>query len=186
MSAASQPKWSTVKPKLAALSQSELIELVKVLFEQSADNKLCIATRLAPETLGAEAIEPYRELIVKQFFPKRGLGKLNLREARQEIRDYSKATSDTGGTLELMMIYIETGTAFTREYGDISEAFYNSLESVLGELAKILKSREGQPYYRQYAPRLKQLNAETSYIGWGYGDSVEEVVDELEAALSRA
>src|SRR5689334_11242652 len=92
--------------------------------EQSADNKLFLATRLSPEVIGAEALEPYRKRIIVQFFPPRGFGKLNLREARQAIRDYRKATSDLAGTLELMMTYVENGTAFTREYGDISEGFY--------------------------------------------------------------
>ncbi len=186
MSASSQPKWSAIKPKLVTLTQLELIELVKALFDQSADNKLLLATRLAPDALGTEAIEPYRERIVVQFFPKRGFGKLNLREARQAIRDYRKATGDLGGTLELMMTYLEQGTAFTNAYGDISEAFYNSLESVLNEFAKILKSREGQEYYPQFAARLKQLKSDASDIGWGYGDVVVEIIEDVDGNLSHS
>ena len=184
MSSNTQTRWSTIKPKIATLTQPELIELVKVLFEQSADNKLFLAARLASDTLGLDTIEPYRDRIVMQFFPKRGLGKLNLREARQAIRDYRKATNDLGGTLELMMTYLEKGTAFTNEYGDISESFYNSLESVLNEVAKTFRSREGQEYYRQFAPRLKQLKRDASDIGWGYGDVVSEVIEDLETELN--
>jgi len=35
-----------------------------------------------------------------------------------------------------MLTYVENGTQFTREYGDIDEPFYNSLDSVLAELAR--------------------------------------------------
>ncbi len=184
MAVNSQPKWSAVKPRLATLSQPDLIDLVKALFDQSAANKLLITTRLAPNTLGEDVLEPYKKQITTQFFPSRGLGKLNLREARQAIRDYRKATSDIGGTLELMMTYIETGIAFIREYGDISESFYNSLESVLDEIAQIFKSSEGQAFYPQFFRRLHALKDNADYIGYGSGDYVIEVINALEAALS--
>jgi hypothetical protein len=37
-------------------------------------------------------------------------------------------------TIDLMLTYVENGTQFTREFGDINEAYYNSLESVLHEM----------------------------------------------------
>ena len=181
MSANSQPKWSTIKPQLTSLNSPELLDIIKGLFDLSTDNRLFLAARLSPETLGAEALKPYRKRIVVQFFPSRGFGKLNLREARQAIRDYRKATSDMAGTLELMMIYLEQGTAFTREYGDIDEPFYNSLDSVLGEIAQLLTTPDGQPFYPEFSVRLQELKGVASAIGWGYGDSVREIVDELEA-----
>ena len=70
-----------------------------------------------------------------QFFPARGIGKLKLGEARKAIRDYRKATGDLSGTAELLMTYVENGTRFTREFGDIDERFYSSVESALDELA---------------------------------------------------
>ena len=39
------------------------------------------------------------------------------------------------GVVELLMTYVENGTRFTREYGDIDERFYSSVESALDELA---------------------------------------------------
>ena len=182
MPANPQPKWSTIKPRLSSLTQPELIGLIKSLFEQSTDNRLFLTTRLSPEALGAEALEPYRKRIVDQFFPSRGLGKLNLREARQAVRDYRKATSDLAGTLELMLTYVEKGTEFTREYGDINEAFYNSLESVLEEAAQILKAPTAASLYFEFSNRLDDLKTEASHIGWGYGDSVREIVDKLAVA----
>ncbi len=74
-----------------------------------------------------------------QFFPARGIGKLKLGEARKAIRDYRKATGDLSGTAELLMTYVENGTRFTREFGDIDERFYSSVESALDELAALLR-----------------------------------------------
>ena len=175
----SLPKWTAIKPKLAALQPPELIEVIKSLFDQSPDNRLFLTSKLAPETIGAAVLEPYKKRIVVQFFPSRGFGKLNLKEARQAIRDYRKATSDTAGTLELMMTYVENGTAFTNEYGDIDDAFYNSLMSVLEEIAEILKSPYGRHLYPEFSDRLSDLYSKAADIGWGYGDNVREIVSDL-------
>ena len=179
------PKWSTVKPKLVALSGTELIQLVQALFELSTDNKLLITTKIAPEEIPLGTIESYREKIVRQFFPKRGIGKLNLRDAKKAISDYRKATSDLGGSLDLMLTYVEQGTEFTNQFGDISEAFYLSLETMLEEISKTLRSGAGRSYYRLFLPRLQSLREDASPIGWGYPDTVNEILDELEADFNR-
>jgi hypothetical protein len=45
--------------------------------------------------------------------------------------------------LELMLVHVETGTQFTREFGDIDEGFYDSLCTTLHEISKLLSSEEG-------------------------------------------
>lgn len=65
-------------------------------------------------------LETYRSKIVEQFFPKRGVGKLKLGEARKAIRDYRKATGNIPGTAELLMTYVENGAEFTHQYGATS------------------------------------------------------------------
>lgn len=177
-------KWIEVKRELNALSQPELIELVKNLFDQSHENKLFLASRFSSQPLGEDAIAPYRKRIVDQFFPTRGFGKLGLAEARKAIREYKKATSDLLGTAELMMVYVEQGTEFTNTYGDIDEVFYNSMESVLAELVKLLSSPQGRVLYPVFSERLSELEHDAGDIGWGYGDEVSRMVEEFEKAMS--
>ena len=148
------------------------------LFRSSADNRTFLASRFLSEEDGGTALEEYRQRIITQFFPKRGFGKLNLREARKAINQYRQARGDLHGTLELMLTYVEVGTRFTNTYGDINEAFYNSLSSVLADLIKRLSAPEGLAEYPHFALRLSQLAQDSCSIGWGYGD---EVVDEIQA-----
>ena len=117
--------------------------------------------------------------IVEQFFPARGFGKLKLGEARKAICDYRKATSNLPGTVELLMTYVENGTRFTREFGDIDERFYNSMESVLEELAALLRG-EARGMYPQFRDRLARVEQMTDGIGWGFHDFVGDVVAQLE------
>ncbi len=177
-------KWSDVESQVAMLEKPQLLHLVKELFEASADNQAFFAARFLSEEARAETRERYRQRIVNQFFPKRGFGKLDLGQARQAIRDYRRATSDVAGTLDLMLVYVENGTRFTNEYGDIEEFFYNSMESVLSEAAKLLESHP--ELYPQFRDRFKGLVRKTRGIGWGYGDAVSGIVGELEARMGGA
>jgi hypothetical protein len=86
------------------------------------------------------------------------------------------------GTAELMMTYVETGVAFTNEFGDINEAFYSSVESVLYELDALLR-REATELYPAFRDRLAKARSDTRHIGWGFHDVITDVVENLEADL---
>nr|HQI77550.1 hypothetical protein [Candidatus Latescibacterota bacterium] len=136
----------------------------------------------AEETTGI-ALEKYRRKIVEQFFPTRGFGKLKLAEARKAIRDYRKATGNLIGTIDLMLTYVENGTEFTHQFGDINESFYNRLESVLNEMSQLLL-REGSELYPQFRERVQRLRTHADGIGWGYGDALRDHVYQLENVLA--
>ena len=144
-----------------------------------------IQARCQAADSGGEVLESYRKRIVEQFFSKRadGIGALKLGEARKAIRDYRKATGNLSGTAELLMTYVENGAEFTHEYGDIDEPFYNSVASVLGELAGLLRG-EAQELYPQFSERLARVEQLTDGIGWGFGDFVADVVWQLEEQLT--
>jgi hypothetical protein len=178
--------WSSIRTKLNNWSTPAVIALVKDLYDHAAENRDFLEARFQAEDDGGAALEKYRSKIVEQFFPRRGsgIGKLKLSEARKAIRDYRRATGNLAGTLELMLTYVESGTRFTCEYGDIDEPFYNSMDSVLAELARLLV-REGAELYPRFEERLQQLDYAASNIGWGYCDSVREQVQMLETTLGK-
>ena len=83
------------------------------------------------------------------------------------------------------MTYVENGAKFTREYGDIDERFYNSIESALNELAALLRN-EARGLYPQFAERLAAVERMTDGIGWGFHDFVSDVVGRLDEELGAA
>ena len=175
--------WSIIRQPMKDWSRPALLALIKDLYDASVENRNFLQARVQAEDAGGEALEKYRERIVEQFFPRRGFGKLKLAEARKAIRDYRKATGNLAGTIDLMLTYVESGTRFTREYGDINEPFYNSLDSVLAEMAQLL-IKEGAELYPRFRDRLSKVEADASHVGWGYCDSVREQVELLENALT--
>lgn len=175
--------WSKVRQHLAGWDQAALLALVKDLYEAAGANRDFLHARCQVGEDGGEMLERYRAKVVEPFFPKRGMGKLNLAEARKAIRDYRKATGNIRGTAELLLTYVENGTSFTCEYGDIDERFYNSLESALNELAVLLLG-EAQGAYPELRERLATVARMADRVGWGYGDYVGDVVSRLERKFS--
>lgn len=176
--------WNAVRQHLATWDQPALLALVKDLYDAAAVNRDFIQARCQAGEGGGEVLEKYRRKIVEQFFPARGFGKLKLGEARKAIRDYRKATGNLPGTAELLMTYVENGTRFTDQYGDIDERFYNSLESALTELATLLRGN-AREMYPQFSDRLAKVEQKASGIGWGFHDFVADVVGQLEEDLDQ-
>jgi hypothetical protein len=176
--------WQNVRQQLSEWPKPALIALVKDLYEFAPDNRDFLHARFQAEENAGGALEKYRRKIMEQFFPSRGFGKLKLGEARKAIRDYRKASGNQEGTIDLMLTYVENGTKFTREFGDIDAPFYDSLESVLNEIAQLLMG-EGRDLYPKYRERLQRLATCAERIGWGYGDAVQDHVYQLENELAR-
>jgi hypothetical protein len=174
--------WSELRRQLSTWDKPALLTLVKDLYEAAAGNRDFIQARCQVGESGGEILEKYRGKIVEQFYPKRGEAKLKLGEARKAITDYRKATGNVPGTAELLMTYVEKGAEFTHDYGDIDERFYNSVESVLDELATLLL-REVPEVYPQVNGRLARVEQLTDGIGWGFHDYISDVVWQLEAEL---
>ena len=177
--------WSAIRARLATLEKPALLSLLKELHDAADGNRDLLRARCLRDPAGApdaQLLEKYRRRIVDQFFPARGFGKLKLGEARQAVRDYRKATGDEAGTRDLLLTYVEQGTAFTCEYGDITESFYNSLESAAAELQRLLQ-RAGAPAYAPLQERTQKVAASTSNIGWGFGDYMRGWADELETTF---
>ena len=174
--------WSAARQHLATWDKPTLLALVKDLYDAAAANRDFVQARCQAGEVGGEVLKKYRSKIVDQFFPARGIGKLKLGEARKAIRDYRKATGDIPGTAELLMTYVENGTKFTHDYGDIDERFYSSVESALDELAALLRG-EGREMYPQFSERLARVEQMTDGIGWGFHDFIWSVVSQLEEEL---
>ena len=174
--------WSAVKQHIKDWNTDQLTALIKDLYDSSAGNRSFLDARVQAEGSGGAALEIYRQRIVEQFFPKRGFGQLKLGEARKAIREYKKATGNVEGTIELLLTYLENGNDFTCEFGDINDPFYDSLCSVMDEMATVLKA-EGRTAYAKVADRLKAVAGKADGIGWGYGDHITGVVGELEDEL---
>ena len=172
--------WRQIRMQLEQRPRPALVALLKDLYETSAHNRDFLHARFEAGQDVSPVLEKYRRRIVDVFFPRRGqMGKPRLTEARKAIRDYRKSTGNVAGAIELMLTYVESGTKFTLEYGDVDEAFYRSLASVCNEMVAVLL-KDGAELYPRFRTRIQQLSHHADRVGWGYGDYLRETVRSIE------
>jgi hypothetical protein len=178
--------WTEIKKQLSAMESKELIGLIQELYKLSPNNKNFLSSRFASDQSRALILEAAKEKIRLHFFPKRGYADPKPSFARQVIRDFKKTTSDFSGLIDLMLAYVEVGTEFTRQFGDMYESYYNSLVSAAEEVAKMLQTPFGLELYPHFRDRWLKLRQGSERIGWGYGSAIQEIVNELETRFSES
>lgn len=136
------------------------------------------ASKQQEETL----LEKYRQRIEDSFFStdEWEMPLLpNMLVAAHPIADYRQLTGDISGTLSLMLAFVEMGTSYSREYGDINESFYEGLELALGNFRDLLLANPHLYAEEDLSLRLPKLAHDAGWIGWGYGDYVTAQVSEI-------
>ncbi len=78
-----------------------------------------------------------------------------------------------------MLYYVEMGVEFTDEYGDISESFYNSIESMYQSVVNYINKHKNPETFSILRNRLKAVVDDTSEIGWGFHDELGSIYSEI-------
>jgi len=151
------------------------MNLVRDLYVLNQENRNFLNARyLASE----DRLGPHKKMIEESIYPDIYSNKpVRISLAKKAISQYTKATNDVAGTLELMVYFVERGTKFTADCGDIDEAFYSSLESMFGRVLDTLK-RSAPEVMACFLPRLTAIRDTADGIGWGYHDYLCDALSE--------
>ena len=158
--------WITVRKELNKLSKEQVIEVVGDFYKKSKSLKEMLDFYAEPKE--DELFQKYRQKVYEAFYPKRGFD-YKLKNGKQAINDFKKLGASIPLVADLMLFYVETGVSFTNDFGDISEVFYNSLESTYLDALNLMK-REN--ILDEFKDRAAQVLADTKNIGWGFYDSL--------------
>lgn len=177
--------WTETENQLRELSTDDVIKLVKGLHDLSPQNKAWLRAKLFPVIQDTKYLEDCRRKVANYVYKEtKGMPSMpRFREAKKVIAEYRKSTGDLRGTLDLMLTYFERGHKFTLDFGDIDEPFYITLENMLERFVVELRNSPAKyELYEEFSSRLLRIRR-NSNIGWGYGDFVQETLDELEELL---
>jgi hypothetical protein len=166
---------TALKKHLTNQSQEQLIKQIIDLSSTFANVNDYYQQKINPQSKD-EIILKYKATIEHEFFPKRGHGKLGLAAAKKAISEYKKTTDDIYGVIDLMLFYVEQGVKFINEYGDIKESFYYSGEAVYDDALKLMTKHHITEFYEV---RCKQICRYSSHTGYGFGDSIKDIYDEV-------
>ncbi|MBL4650403.1 MAG: hypothetical protein JKY03_11795, partial [Aureispira sp.] len=122
-----------------------------------------------------EVVKEYKERIRKEYFPNRGYGAARSSVSRKVISDFKKISIHTKDVVILLLYRTEMMLEFTIAYGDIDEAFYNSLESSYEQACKLIKSETLQVEYQIYC---QELVGKANNFGWGVYEGLEDSFEE--------
>jgi len=179
--------WPQIRKELKTKSVDQLIEIIKGLYNLSAANKAHLRKQFSESPQDPAFLEKCRKEIIAAIYPpRRKYPDLpNFRAARKAVNAYKKATGDQQGTIDLLLTYVERGTAFTKDFGDIDEPFYERLETALFNAVDLIKTSPTRvQLYAHFQPRFINLQHEAGWMGWGYGDSINEAVADLERLVA--
>ena len=177
-----QGSWSEVKGRLKEMPMAGLLGVIQDLYTLNKTNRAFLEARFVPR-LASVSIAEYRKRVKYPFNPE--CETLEYADAKRAIREYQEATSDLEGTLDLMLSFVEAGNKFTRDFGDIDERFYNTVEGMMFEVVKRLRTKDGKELYPKFAARLQKLYDESRDMGWGYSDNMGDLILGLQQEFGR-
>lgn len=166
------PSWSDIKKAIAGYDRAALVGLISDLYASSALNKTFLHARFST---GEDALKPYLKIIEDALYPDVYKNKpVQIAKAKKAISDYTKAAGEPVGILDLMLTFVETGTEFTVNFGDIDEGFYLALERMYYKALQLVRTMDKSTIVDFY-DRFEDLVTSTRNIGWGYHDALEEM-----------
>ncbi len=167
--------WKDIKAILVQKDTSELLKLIADLYSLNKANKSFLHARYST---GEKTLEPYYGIISDALYPDVCKNKpVRVSVGKKAISDYFKATKDRQGKIELMVHYVELGTRYTTEYGDMDENFYFGLESMFQKILQELGS-EPEDVVNIFMPRLEDVAIMAGKTGWGYKETLDEMLGE--------
>ena len=176
MATARRPdSWGAIKSAVQGKPVAELLSLVRDLYELSTANRQFLHARFGSRS---RELDRYRASIRSALCPD-PLGRHpdpSIVTGKRLIREYERATQDDGGTVDLMLTFVEAGTSFAEDVGFGDDSFFSSLSSMLESAlarAKTLPWERREPI----EPRLLSLRRSAGGIGWGFGDFVASAVE---------
>ena len=158
-----------LKKELKKLDKEKLIDLIGDLYKKNKSAKEFFDFYVSPNE--DELFKKYRDKVFEAFYPKRGYG-YKLKDGKQAINDFKKLGPATELLANLMLFYVESGVKFTNDFGDVNEAFYNSLTTTFVDALKIM---DKENLLSKFEERVEKIVDNTSGIGWGFHDYLVQV-----------
>ena len=177
--------WKDIKPVLSDFSSTQLLGLLQDLYRFSEQNASFMHARFLSEDTQTDHLLVYKKRIQKAINPKQPWKQgIHLAEGRRAISDFKKANGNIRNTLTLMVHYVKCGNDFTLEFGDIDEAFYDSLGSMFSKIIQILIAQNDKDLVAEWLPMLEvEFHRIDGTVGWGYPDELSNCLAELQDAF---
>lgn len=169
-------KLTDLKKQLNSMEKRELVALISKLYKGSKQAQSIVDIELCGAPAENLLVANCKAKIHTAFWDSR----LSLKNARTAISDFKKASKNKENIAELMLFYVECGVEFTNMYGDVDEAFYNSIASMFSDFVDVLNSLDSSAYYHRNAERILQVCQNADCVGWGFPEELWDIYNEIQ------
>jgi len=83
-------KWADLKKSLQKSDKKELLNAIQELYKYSEDNRRYLLARFIEKENTPKVLEEYRQIVINEFFPEKGIGELRYSVAEKAIRNIRK------------------------------------------------------------------------------------------------
>ncbi len=173
-------KWSELKKLLQEADQKELIKLLHDLYENSIDNRRYITAKYAKAEDKNKILEAYRKRVINVYFHPRGAAsRPRYSVAKKAINDYSEASGDIKGTMDLALTLVENIMKYIYEFSGIDEASRVGVSDMMEKFCKLIQTEEGQKFYPYFRERLNKIYRDSEDSPYGLGDNLRYYISNL-------
>ena len=130
------PTWAHLKARIDTIDRVGLIGIIRDLYDAAGINRRFLHARFVPT---GSTLDEYRRLVRAAVFPDPFCQRpIRLRDATATISEYKRATGDVGGTIDLMLEFVEAGTEQAADLGYGDEPYFGALERKVTEIVRAL------------------------------------------------
>ncbi len=149
-------------------SKAELEKEVKKLYDKFSEVKKFYEIEFTTDT--TKIVKEYKKKLYKAYFTTRGApGKGSSNTSRKIITDFKKISIFPKDVIELLLYRVELMMDFA-SYGDLNEAFYNSLTRSFDEACQLIAGERLEEVFKNKCERLMQ---DAYSVGWGVYGAME-------------
>ena len=149
-------------------SKAELEKEVKKLYDKFSEVKNYYEISLTTDT--TKTVKAYKNKIYKEYFKRNGApGNGSSNASRKVITDFKKIATFPKDVIELLLYRVEVMLDFA-SYGDLNEAFYNSLTRSFDEACQLIANERLEETFKNDCERLMN---EAYSVGWGVYGAME-------------
>ncbi|NMM63079.1 hypothetical protein HBE96_10275 [Clostridium sp. P21] len=168
-----------VKNILKEKSREELLELLIESYKTIPLLKEYISVKYGSQDNIEKIFEAYKNKIYNVFFPKNMKIQFKISDAKKAVNEFKKLFSNEKLTIELMLYYVEISIEFTNTYGDINEAFYNSVAAMYEAVVSAINKQDDSEICNNFKERLKAVVDDTNGMGWDFHDELSDICWEI-------
>jgi hypothetical protein len=129
---------------------------------------------------GTDKVRAFKDIIQRGMYPEDPchFSPAAMAMGERTFNAIKKSAGTNSELADLMIFYVECGSQFTLDYGDMDEDFYCALEDIFEEILNLIKEDAGHNLLDIYKDRLLKIAQVTDGMGWGYGDQIQDLLSE--------